>query len=370
MLKPSCLLRLVLTGFVLSLPAATVLAQTFTGTGSLAVSATVYENEDVNNGGNYADVCVGNLQTGFMTRRGFFRFDLPDIPAGATVTRVTLGMQQDRVRDMGSGPKSARVALRRVSGSWDEGNGGFNNGACGGGTSSTGITWATQPGSVVAESGAVSLGTDESFNFSFDSNAGAAGLVSDVQAWVDGTPNNGWVISVDAESDADNARLLEIGTLEVGWTESEASGFSINPGLNDAWFNPATAGQGFFFTVFPESNLLFLSWFTFDTERPAGSTPAVLGEAGHRWLTALGPIEGDSATLDVTLSRGGVFDAPLPMVANEAYGTITVEFADCDNALLSYNFPGPVLSGSVPVERVVKDNVSFCEMLAEETGTQ
>jgi glucose/arabinose dehydrogenase len=28
--------------------------------------------------------------------------------------------------------------------------------------------------------------------------------------------------------------------------------FRINPGLNDAWYDPATSGQGFFITVFPE----------------------------------------------------------------------------------------------------------------------
>ena len=53
----------------------------------------------------------------------------------------------------------------------------------------------------------------------------------------------------------------------------------INAGLNDAWFNPKTAGQGFFFTVFPESKQMFLSWFTYDTERPPEDVTAILGEA-------------------------------------------------------------------------------------------
>jgi len=50
--------------------------------------------------------------------------------------------------------------------------------------------------------------------------------------------------------------------------EVEAT-FEINPGLNDAWYNPATNGQGFLITVFPELKQLFLAWFTFDIERPA-----------------------------------------------------------------------------------------------------
>jgi sugar lactone lactonase YvrE len=72
--------------------------------------------------------------------------------------------------------------------------------------------------------------------------------------------------------------------------------FVINAGLNDAWFNASTPGQGFFVTVFPDSGQVFLAWFTYDTERPDESVTAILGEPGHRWLTAFGPYEGDTAT--------------------------------------------------------------------------
>ncbi len=64
----------------------------------------------------------------------------------------------------------------------------------------------------------------------------------------------------------------------------------MNAGLNDAWFNSETSGQGFFVTVFPEIGYVSLSWFTYDTERPADHVTANLGEPGHRWLNALGQI--------------------------------------------------------------------------------
>jgi len=32
-----------------------------------------------------------------------------------------------------------------------------------------------------------------------------------------------------------------------------------------------------------------MAWFTHDTERPDTGVEAILGEPGHRWLTAQGP---------------------------------------------------------------------------------
>jgi len=76
-----------------------------------------------------------------------------------------------------------------------------------------------------------------------------------------------------------------------GYYASVLSGqdFQINAGLNDAWYDPETAGQGFLITVFPDIGQMFLAWFTYDVERPGEGVTAQLGEPGHRWLTAQGP---------------------------------------------------------------------------------
>ena len=88
--------------------------------------------------------------------------------------------------------------------------------------------------------------------------------------------------------------------------------FEINAGLNDAWWDPETSGQGFFITVFPDGGTLFLAWFTYDTERPPDDIEAFLGEPGHRWLTAFGAIEGNIAVLEVETTSGGLFDQSPP----------------------------------------------------------
>jgi len=138
---------------------------------------------------------------------------------------------------------------------------------------------------------------------------------------------------------------------------------TINAGMSDAWFNSATGGQGFFIIVWEDLKQIFLSWFTYDTVRPDEGIVAQLGEPGHRWLTAQGVFEGDTAVLDVFLTSGGVFDAPDPAAATDPdpIGSMSITWADCSTATLSYDMPGLGLVGNIPLQRIVPDNVPFCE---------
>jgi hypothetical protein len=149
------------------------------------------------------------------------------------------------------------------------------------------------------------------------------------------------------------------------FTRLSHSDFQINPGLNDAWFNPATNGQGFFISVLPERKQIFLAWFTFDSERPPEGTAALLGEPGHRWLTAQGSYEGDRASLTLFVTKGGEFDAavPVPSTNPSGDGTLVLEFADCTQGLLSYAITSLDISGEIPIERIVPDNAALCETL-------
>jgi len=145
------------------------------------------------------------------------------------------------------------------------------------------------------------------------------------------------------------------------------SGFQINPGLNDAWYNPATAGQGLLLTVFPDIQQIFVAWFTYDLERPPEDVTANLGEPGHRWLTAQGPYEGDTANLTLFVTGGGVFDSPTPKAETDPSGdgTLTIEFAGCTEALVSYEIESAGISAQMPIQRIAPDNVELCELLSE-----
>lgn len=153
--------------------------------------------------------------------------------------------------------------------------------------------------------------------------------------------------------------------LSDGEVTAEPS-FNINSGLNDAWFDPATAGQGFFITVFEDTGIVFLAWFTYDVERPPEDVTAILGEPGHRWVTAQGPFTGDTAMLDVFITSGGVFDSPEPAVGPPARdGTMTIKWDGCGSGLLTYDIPSAGEPGSVPIQRIVPDNIPLCEALLE-----
>lgn len=139
---------------------------------------------------------------------------------------------------------------------------------------------------------------------------------------------------------------------------------NINAGMNDAWVSADAPFQGFFFTVFPQLKVFFLSWFTFDSQAPAQSATATFGAPDQRWVTASGGFEGDTATLSVELTSGGVFNSSDPTASQSpGYGTITIRFLSCEEAVLTYSFPGPGLAGEMTVTRVLASNVPVCEAL-------
>jgi sugar lactone lactonase YvrE len=186
-----------------------------------------------------------------------------------------------------------------------------------------------------------------------------AGIASSVRQYdVNGNYVGDFVTSGSGGLEKPNG--LRFRTVEGGAPE-----FEINAGLNDAWFNSATPGQGAFITVFPDIGAIFIAVFTYDTERPPQDVTAILGGPGQRWFTAFGNFSGDTAVLDVELTEGGVFDSAEPNPMQTAgYGTVTVVFADCENLLLSYDFPSLGLMGEIPMTRIALDNVPRCEALA------
>jgi len=148
--------------------------------------------------------------------------------------------------------------------------------------------------------------------------------------------------------------------------EPSDSNFTINAGLNDAWYDPATNGQGFLLTVYEDIPLVFMAWFTFDTVRPSSNVTAQLGEPGHRWFTAQGPFAGNKATLDLVVSEGGIFDSSAPLPENRVDGTIELEFEDCASGTINYEIESVGRSGQISIQRVAEDNIALCEVLSEE----
>ena len=146
--------------------------------------------------------------------------------------------------------------------------------------------------------------------------------------------------------------------------------FTMNAGLNDAWFDPVTDGQGFFITIFPDLGVVSLAWFTYDTELPPMEATANLGDPGHRWLTGAGVIMGDEAVTDIVVTSGGIFDDPTVVERTDppgSDGTFTLKFKNCNSGTIDYDITSISAVGTVPIQRVAIDNVKLCEALLRES---
>jgi len=142
--------------------------------------------------------------------------------------------------------------------------------------------------------------------------------------------------------------------------------FMMNAGLNDAWFNSVTNGQGFFITVFPDLGFVSLAWFTYDTEQPPPEATANLGDPGHRWLTAGGFYAGNQAVMDIDFTSGGIFDTPTDVQHTDpagSDGTLTLTFDNCGLGKVEYDITSIDAQGMVPIKRVATDNVVVCNAL-------
>ena len=92
--------------------------------------------------------------------------------------------------------------------------------------------------------------------------------------------------------------------------------FQINGGHSGAWFNPDTSGQGQLIDVVPETQFMFISWFTYTDD--ASDNPNE-----QQWYTAQGNYSGNTAELDLFETLGGKFDDP-QAVSNTRIGEVTL----------------------------------------------
>ena len=140
-----------------------------------------------------------------------------------------------------------------------------------------------------------------------------------------------------------------------GLSGNNTQAVDINAGMDGAWFDPNTSGQGYFIDAHPDpegGNFIFVSWFTY------GNATA----SGQRWLTAQGGFEGSSAEIDVFETTGGSFDDPEPADTTKV-GTMSLDFTDCSNAQLTYSLPADPAEGDIAITRVIPGSQALCEEL-------
>ncbi len=179
---------------------------------------TLYQDAagSISNGkGQY--VYTGNQNNGLL-RRGVVHFDLASIPPTALIQNATVRLFCNSAPGV-----SVNVALHRANATWGEGtsDAGGNEGS---GTTATtndatwlhrfynSVLWGTAGGSFVSTPSAT-LAVPAIANTAYDWTG--AGIISDVQAWVNGAAiNAGWVIRGDETASTNTRRFAsrETGT--------------------------------------------------------------------------------------------------------------------------------------------------------------
>ena len=131
------------------------------------------ENDADKNFGTGVEMRVQS-KAGGTNHRSFGRFDVSSIPAGSTIDSATLTLC---AADTQSSPRTYDV--HRVTASWVE----------------TTLTWNNQPGVVAAAT--------DSATTPISPVCMTWTVTADVQAWVDGTANNGWRVADSVEEGSD-----------------------------------------------------------------------------------------------------------------------------------------------------------------------
>ena len=148
-----------------------------------------------NGAGNY--LFTGTTDNG-SARRALLRFDLSSIPAGSTINSVSLRLYCSRAKQN----TSYSISLHRVFTAWGEGTSHAGGEEGQGATATTNdatwthrlyptTTWANPGGDyVLGASASTGVGQNGQY-FTWT----AAGMVADVQSWLDGgSPNFGWIL--------------------------------------------------------------------------------------------------------------------------------------------------------------------------------
>lgn len=175
---------------------------------------TLYESDEGTlSNGSGERLFAGATSVGFL-RRTLLHFDLSGIPSGATVTSVTLDMQVSRVPFL---PPSTQFDLHRLTQDWGEGASNALIEEGGGAPSEAGDAtwlhtffpgslWTNEGGDFVAGFSATTLYSGGIGPISWSS----AGLVADVQGWLDGASGNfGWLIKARNEGQPENAKRFD-----------------------------------------------------------------------------------------------------------------------------------------------------------------
>jgi len=312
-----------------------VLAETVTITASQ--DNTIFnDGTGTNSNGAGNHIFAGRTNQGNI-RRALVAFkDLSAIPGDATIESVKLILHLNKETS-----EPTTIRLHRLTTDWGEGTSNAPT-TEGQGTAPSqddatwmhkfynNSTWSSQGGDF-ASSASGQLPVDAFGSYTVGSTST---LVSDVQGWLDNPGSNfGWIILADesgrsARRFGSRDQVVESNRprIEVEYSGGTGGGggFTIDPGIGGNWWNgPARDGEGAQVEVADDGNggLIFIA--TIYSYDPSGN---------QIFMIAVGSVDGDTATVDLFITEGGVWGEDLDpdLVTESQWGTGTFTASSCD----------------------------------------
>lgn len=119
-------------------------------------------------------------------------------------------------------------------------------------------------------------------------------------------------------------------------------------GHTGAWHDESKPGQGLILEAMPNQNQLIATWFTYDFAEMLGN-----GRQSPMWLAAIGPMTGNTATLNVILTTGGRIDQA-GGITNTPVGTLRLTSTSCTAMEATYELEvaGQRRTGVIPLSRI------------------
>lgn len=114
---------------------------------------------------------------------------------------------------------------------------------------------------------------------------------------------------------------------------------AIGEGIDGAWYEPASSGQGLVFDAITEADTLFATWFTYDPEGAADDVHK------QHWFTLQGPLgTGEPSTLAIIRTIGGSL-SERATANSQQVGVATLVRLGCDRLQLNYQFADSDIAG-------------------------
>ena len=118
---------------------------------------------------------------------------------------------------------------------------------------------------------------------------------------------------------------------------------SAGAGMTGSWYDPAQSGHGLIVEALP-GNRMLATWFAFN---PAGTQQS--------WFLGVGGVSGNTATITSVLQpNGGRFipNFDSSRIVNNAWGTLTFTFIDCDHGNVDFASTAGYGTGSMNLTRL------------------